>query len=276
MTVHTMMPAPPAAAAATPAAESNPLLAPWTGAYGGVPPVDRVRVADFKPALLAAMAEQLADVERIAANPDAADFDNTIAALERAGRTLSRVGRIFGVYTATLNDRDVQAVDTETAPLIAAHADRITQNAGLFTRIAAVYAARATSGLTPEQQRLTWVIHTAFVRAGARLGATAKARLAQLNQTLASHCTRFSQNLLADENDHWLGLDDDADLEGLPESTCAALAAAACSRSATACMSATSSCTRATAAGQTASISATARSGVFAIESSSRQCAKDG
>jgi peptidyl-dipeptidase Dcp len=228
MTVTTMLTlAPTTAAAATAAAGANPLLAPWTGPYGGVPPFDRVHVADFKPALLAAMAQELADVDRIAASPDAATFDNTIAALERSGRTFARVGRIFGVYTSTLNDKDVQAVETETAPLIAAHSDRITQNTQLFARIAAVYAARETSGLTAEQRRLTWVIYTSFVRAGAKLDAKAKARLSELNQALASHYTKFSQNLLADENDHWLALESDADFAGLPESTRAALAAGA-------------------------------------------------
>ena len=228
MTLTTILTCAPAAAAAPGAAAApNPLLAPWSGPYGGIPPFDRVRVADFKPALLAAMAEELAEVEQIAGSADAATFDNTIAALERAGRSFGRVGRIFGVYTATLNDKDVQAIETETAPLIAAHSDRITQNAALFARIAAVYAARDTSGLTAEQQRLTWVIYSGFVRAGAKLDGAAKARLSELNQALAAHYTRFSQNLLADENEHWLALDDEADFAGLPESTRAALAAGA-------------------------------------------------
>ncbi len=216
-----------AAAAPAAAAQLNPLLQPWTGPYGGVPPFDRVRVADFKPALAAAMAEELADIDRIAANRAKPTFDNTIAAMERSGRAFDRVARIFGVYTSTLNDKDVRAVETEIAPLLAAHADQITQNAKLFARIAAVYAARDTSGLSAEQRRLTWVVYTDFVRAGAKLDAKAKARLSQLNQQLATLYTRFSQNLLADENDHWLALDTDADFAGLPDSVRAAVAAAA-------------------------------------------------
>jgi peptidyl-dipeptidase Dcp len=229
MTLSTMLPLAATAAATTAAAAAppNPLLQPWTGPYGGVPPFDRVRVADFKPALVAAMAEELADIDRIAGNRAKPTFDNTIAAMERSGRTFDRVARIFGVYTSTLNDKDVQAVETETAPLFAAHADQITQNAKLFKRIAAVYATRETSGLSAEQQRLTWVVYTDFVRAGAKLDAKAKARLSQLNQQLATLYTRFSQNLLADENDHWLALDSDADFEGLPDSVRAGAAAAA-------------------------------------------------
>ena len=217
-----------AAACAAPAAtDANPLLASWTGPYGGVPPFDRVRVSDFKPALLAGMAEEKAEVERVANNPAAPTFDNTIAALERSGRTLDRVRRVFNVYTSTLNDKDVQAIDTETAPLLAAHADEIVQNPKLFARIAKVYEAREKSGLSPEQQRLTWVVYTNFARAGARLEPKAKERLSRINQALAKLYTQFSQNLLADENDHWLALDSDADFEGLPESTRAALASGA-------------------------------------------------
>ncbi len=219
-----------AGAASAPAPASNPLLAPWTGPYGGVPPFDRVRVADFKPALLAAMAEETAEVNRIADSAEAPTFQNTIAALEAAGRTFGRVGRIFGIYTSTLNGKDVQAVETELSPRFAAHADEITQNSKLFARIAAVYATRESSGLTPEQRRLTWVVYTGFVRQGAKLDAKAKARLSELNQQLASLYTKFSQNLLADENGHWLALDSDADFAGLPEPTRAALAAGATAR----------------------------------------------
>jgi peptidyl-dipeptidase Dcp len=229
-TMLTPVPATSAATPTTPAAATSPMLAPWAGPYGGVPPFDKVRVADFKPVLLAAMAQETADVERIANNPDAPTFQNTIAALEGAGRAFNRAGRIFGVYTSTLNDKAVQAVDTELSPVFAAHADEITQNVKLFARVAAVYAARGTSGLTPEQQRLTWVVYTGFVRQGAQLDAKAKARLSELNQALASLYTKFSQNLLADENDHWLELNDDAEFAGLPESTRAALAAGATAR----------------------------------------------
>jgi peptidyl-dipeptidase Dcp len=220
----------PAAAAAHGGAAASPLLAPWTGPYGGVPPFDKVRVADFKPALLAGMAEEIAEVERIAANPAPPTFDNTLAALERSGQALDRANRIFRIYTTTLNDEGVQAIDTETAPLLAAHADQITQNERLFRRIAAIYAAREKSGLSAEQQRLAWLYYTNFVRAGAQLDAKSKARLSELNQQLASRYTKFSQNLLAEENDRWLELTSDADFAGLPDSVKHSLAAAAESR----------------------------------------------
>ncbi|HEX2121554.1 MAG TPA: M3 family metallopeptidase [Thermoanaerobaculia bacterium] len=206
---------------------SNPLLEPWTGPYGGVPPFDAVRVADFKPALEAAMAENLAEVERIANDPAPPTFQNTIAALERTGRTLDRVGTIYGVWSSTMSDDAFQNVEREMAPKLAAFSDQITQNVPLFRRIEAVYNSPEKATLTPEQQRLTWVYYTNFVRAGARLDAAAKARLSEINQQLAGLYTQFAQNVLADENDQFLVIENEADLAGLPQSIRANLATAA-------------------------------------------------
>jgi peptidyl-dipeptidase Dcp len=212
------------------AATANPLLAPWTGPFGGVPPFDRAKVEHLKPALEAAMAEQLAEIDRIAGDPAPPTFENTLAALERSGRALDRVSSVYGVFQGTLNGPEVQAVEREMAPKLAAVSDRITHNEKLFARIAAVHEKRDASGLTPEQRRLAWLVHTNFVRAGAKLDATAKARLSELNQRLAALSTSFSQNVLADENDRLLLLDGEADLAGLPESVRSAAASAAAAR----------------------------------------------
>jgi len=211
-------------------AVANPLLAPWTGPYGGVPPFDLVQVDHLKPALEAAMAEKLGEIDRIAAIAEPATFDNTIAAMERSGRTLDRVNTVYGIYSSTLNDEAVQAVEREMAPKLAAFNDRITQNEALFKRIAAVYEARETSGLSAEQQRLAWVYYTNFVRAGAQLDAQAKQRLSAINQKLASLYTAFGQNVLADENDAQLVIENESDLAGLPESARAGAAQIAAAR----------------------------------------------
>src|SRR5690606_36937793 len=209
------------------ASEPNPLLVEWTGPYGGVPPFDRVRVEDFEPALEAAMAENLAEVERIATNPPEPTFENTIAALERAGRTFDRVGTVYWVCSATLNSPEFQAVERVMAPRLAAFSDRITQNEALFRRIEPVYESPEMEELTPEQQRLTWRYYTNFVRAGAKLDAAAKARLSEVNQRLAELFTRFNQNVLADETNHYLVLESEEDLAGLPQSVRDAAAALA-------------------------------------------------
>ena len=213
-----------------PAVTNNPLLAPWDGPYGGVPPFNEVEVADFRPALESAMAENLAQVDRIARDPAPPTFENTISALERAGRTLNRVFTAYGVWSSTMNTPEFQAVEREMAPRLASFSDQIYQNAELFRRIEAVYNSPERSRLTPEQQRLAWWYHNNFVRAGARLDATAKARLSDINQQLAGLFTRFSQNVLADETDQFLVIDNQADLAGLPQSLRDAAANAAAAK----------------------------------------------
>ncbi len=217
-------------AAEPPATEGNPLLAPWSGPYGGVPPFDQAKVEQLKPGLEAGMAEELAEIDRITSNPEAATFENTLAAMERSGRTLDRVGTVYGIFSSTLNDEAVQAVEREMAPKLAAFSDQITQNEKLFARIAAVYGTRADSGLTPEQQRLAWLYYTNFVRAGAELDAAAKQKLSAINQQLAALYTRFSQNVLADENDQQVVIEKEADLAGLPRSVREGAAQVAASR----------------------------------------------
>lgn len=198
--------------------ETNPLLADWTGPFDGVPPFDRVKVSDMKPALEAAMAENLAEIDKIAANPEAPNFENTIAAMERTGRTLDRVSTIYGIWGSNMSTPELRAVESEMDPKLAGFYDKITQNAALFKRIETVYNSPEKSKLTPEQQRLTWRYYTNFVRAGAKLSPDAKTRLSAINQQLATLYTKFSQNLLADENDLYLELKSEADLAGLPQS----------------------------------------------------------
>lgn len=195
---------------------TNPLLAPWPGPFGGVPPFGRFKVSDLKPALETAMAESLAEVDRIAANSAPPTFDNTIAAMDRAGHALDRVSAIYGIYTSTLNDAEVQTVEREMELKLAAFFDRIIQNSQLFARIAAVYASRSHLALTAEQQRLLWLKYTRFARAGARLDEPAKALLAELNQRLAALYTSFRQNVLAEESTQMVLLERAEDLVGLP------------------------------------------------------------
>jgi peptidyl-dipeptidase Dcp len=213
-----------------PATVTNPLLAEWTGPYGGVPPFDQVRVEDFEPALEAAMAENLAEVGRIAADPAPPTFENTIAAMEQAGQTLSRVSTIYGIWGSNMSTPEFQAVQRVMAPRLAAFYDRITQNEPLFRRIEAVYHGPERAALTPEQQRLTWLYYTNFTRSGARLPAAEKARLSEINQRMAALFTAFNQNVLGDETEYALVLESEADLAGLPTPLRDAAAAEAESR----------------------------------------------
>jgi peptidyl-dipeptidase Dcp len=204
----------------------NPLLPDWTGPHGGVPPFADVKVDHLKPALEAGMAEQLADIEKVANDPAPPTFENTLVAMERGGRLLTRVSPVYGVWASNLSTPEFQAVEREMAPQLAAFRDKIFQNEKLFKRIEAVYDARLKSKLTPEQQRLAWLQYTTFVRAGAKLDAAAKKRMSEINQRLAALFTTFNQNVLADEKDYVLVLEE-TDLAGLPDSVRAAAAAAA-------------------------------------------------
>jgi len=206
---------------------TNPLLAPWTGPHGGTPPFDRVQIADLAPALDAAMAEQLAAIEMIAANPAPPTFDNTLAAYERSTRLLDRVLAVYGVFTGCLSDPALQDVERDMAPRLAAFQDRLVQHRGFLNRVAAVHAAAGTSGLAPEQQRLAWLVHTNLVHAGACLPDAAQQQLSAINQRLAECHTAFAQNVLREETDGVLLLDEEADVAGLPESVRRAAADAA-------------------------------------------------
>jgi peptidyl-dipeptidase Dcp len=213
------------------AAPSTPLLlAPWAGPHNGAPPFDKVAVSDFNPALLAAMDENRAEIVVIAGDSAPATFANTIAALENSGRALNRVSAMLNVWTSTLNDSAMRAVEQEVAPVLAAFDDEVVQNAALFARVKAVYDVRETSGLTPEQQRLTDVVYRNFARRGAALTPDEKARMAAINQRLATLHTTFSQNVLADEEGYALTLTSEADLAGLPTTLIAGAAEAAKAR----------------------------------------------
>lgn len=221
-------PAKKAASKTIKGAQASPvptLTDPWGGPYGGVPAFDKVKVADFEPALEWAMAEQRAAIKAITDNPGAPDFANTIEALESSGQAFGRVSAIYGIWDSNLSDKAFQAVSTKMSPKLAAFADEITQNGPLFARVEAVYKAQDTLNLTPEQKRLLWLNYRDFVRAGAKLSKADKAKVAAINKDLAAHFNTFSKNLLHDEAQvTWLTRDD---LAGLPDSFVASLAAKA-------------------------------------------------
>lgn len=201
------------------------LTDPWTGPYGGVPPFGKVRVSDFEPALDWAMDQQRIAIKAITANSAAPDFANTIVALESSGQAYGRVSAIYGIWDSNLSDKAFQTVSAKMSPKLAAFADEITQNEALFARVEAVYKAQDKLDLTAEQKRLLWLNYRDFVRAGAKLSKADKAKVAAINQKLATHFDTFSKNLLHDESQvTYVGK---ADLAGLPDSFVASLAAKA-------------------------------------------------
>ncbi|MES2033856.1 MAG: M3 family metallopeptidase [Pseudomonadota bacterium] len=204
-----------AVARAAAATSSNPMLQTWTGPFGGVPAFDKVKVSDFQSGADEAMARNLAEIDVITANTAPATFENTIAALEDSGRALGDFYTYYGIWGSNMSSPEFQAVETILDPKLAAFGDKITQNEKLFARIEAVYNSPEKAKLTSEQQRVAWIYYTNFVRAGAKLAPAAKKRVAAINEELAGLYTKFSQNLLADENTY-IELTA-ADLVGLPE-----------------------------------------------------------
>ena len=214
----------------TASAADNPVLADWGSAHGGTPAFDEIKVEHFLPALDQAMARYRGQLAAIASNPEPASFANTLEAMERSGRGFRQATATMSVFTSTMNSPAMQAVQREAAPKLAAFRDEIFHNRPLFDRIRAVYEARETDALTPEQQRLAYVIHQRFERQGAALPPADKHRLAEINQRLASLYTAFSQNILADEEGLALILDSEADLAGLPADMVEAARVAAADR----------------------------------------------
>ena len=204
-------------------------LAEWGGPYGGVPPFDRVKVEQFKPALEEAMAQALAEVDQIAGDPEAPNFENTIAAMERSGKALDRVTAVYNVWSGGMSSDAFRAVEQEMEPKLAEFRDTVMQNARLFERIEKIYGARERSGLTPEQQRLVWDYYTDFLREGAKLTPEQKAIVAGINKQLAELYTKFGNNLLHDEESYVLYLTK-SQLGGIPENQVKAMAEAAAQR----------------------------------------------
>ena len=193
----------------------NPLLQSWTAPHG-LPPFDALRPEHFAPGLREAMQEHRSELDAIASQTEAPDFDNTVVRFDAAGRLLGRIEGVFHNLCASETSSALQQVQREMAGPVAAHTNAVYMHAALFARIEAVRARAALFGLSAEQQRLLDQVHRDFVRAGARLAPAAQGRYAALMERLAALTTQFGQNVLADESTYRLSLADPAACAGLP------------------------------------------------------------
>ena len=212
-----------ASAVAHPA--ENPLLRAWQTPFE-TPPFTEIAPAHFMPAFEQAFADHSAEVAAITNDPATPDFNNTITALERAGKLLSKVSAVFYDLVSAHSNPALLAIDKEVSLRMARHWNPIMMNAVLFGRIVALHDNRATLGLTSEQTRLLERTYTRFHRSGAGLDEQAKARMAEINERLAHLGTAFSHHLLGDEQDWFMELGE-ADCGGLSNSFIAAAKAAA-------------------------------------------------
>ncbi len=212
--------APPAAA------HENPLMEPSTLPFHA-PPFDRIRDADYRPAIEAGMKDQLSEVQRIASQTAPPTFDNTLVALERSGQLLNRATKAFFAVTGANTDDTLQAVLEEEAPKLAAHSDAVYLNGPLFERVKSLYDRRDGLGLNAEQKRLAEQYYRDFVRAGANLSEADKDRLRALNQEESKLSTDFQNRLLGATKEGAVVIADSAQLSGLSDGEVAAAASAA-------------------------------------------------
>jgi peptidyl-dipeptidase Dcp len=198
-----------------PANHDNPLLGAWDTPHA-LPPFQRLRPAHFEPALRAAMRAHLEELAAIRTQAAPPDFENTVAAFDRAGRQLDRVASVFYNLTSSATSPELQAVQCAMAGPMAAHHTAVYTDLQLFARFDQLHARRASLGLAAEPLRLLERIHLDFVRSGARLADADRSRLAQIMEQLAQLMTRFAQNVLHDESTWQLELRSEDDLAGLP------------------------------------------------------------
>ena len=212
--------------AAVPAAADNPFFEVSPLPYQA-PRFDLIKDEHYGPALEAGMAEQRAEMEAIANNPEPPSFENTIVAMEKTGGLLNRAAAVFFNLAGAHTNPTIQKTQAELAPKLAAHEDAILLNGKLYERVRTLYDNRDSLGLDPQALRLVERYHTAFVRAGARLSDADKEALKAMNAELATLATQFSQNVLKEVNASGVLVEDVAELDGLPAEAVTAAAEAA-------------------------------------------------
>ncbi|MHC2256050.1 peptidyl-dipeptidase Dcp [Bradyrhizobium embrapense] len=205
--------------------QNNPLLKAWQTPLE-TPPFAEIKPEHFLPAFEQAFADHSAEVAAITHDPALPDFDNTITALERSGKLLSKVSAVFYDLVSAHSSPAILEIDKEVSPRMARHWNPIMMNAVLFGRIAMLHEKRASLGLTGEQMRLLERTYTRFRRSGAGLDDAAKARMAEINERLAHLGTSFSHHLLGDEQEWFMELGE-GDRAGLSDTFVAAAKAAA-------------------------------------------------
>ncbi|MGB5393511.1 MAG: M3 family metallopeptidase [Lutimonas sp.] len=196
---------------------TNTLLKDWEGPYGGVPAFDQMKVSEVKEALEKGMELHLAEIESIANQTSEPTFENTIEAMERAGKKIDDVFVYYGIFSSNLSSPEFREIQKEMSPVLSDYRSKISQNEKLFERIKAVYERSQKEALAPDQQRVVDLIYKNFEMNGANLDAEKKKRYAEINKELSALYTQFSNNVLHDEENYITYLNKDQ-LGGLSES----------------------------------------------------------
>lgn len=196
--------------------ETNVLLQDWTGPYGGVPAFDKMKVEDVKSAMIRGMELNLQEIEAIANNEEAPNFKNTIEEMERSGKALDNGFTYYGIFSSNMSTPEFREVQRELAPLFSEYRSKITQNEKLFKRVKALYDASEVHPYEDDQQRVLDLVYKSFEMNGAELDSVKKKRYAEINKELSGLYTKFSNNVLHDEENYITYLTEDQ-LGGLSE-----------------------------------------------------------
>ena len=203
----------------------NPFFQEWNTAYE-VPPFMDIKDEHYMPAYKKGMEENLSEIDAIVNNPEAPTFANTIEELERTGKLLTKVARVFSNLASSNTNPKLQELQRELSPMLSAHYDKISLNEGLFNRVEAIWQEKETLDLTGEQRKLLEDTRKQFVRSGALMSEEQKKQITEINSKISGLSTSFGQNLLAETNGFELILNL-SDLDGLSEGVIAAASDAA-------------------------------------------------
>ena len=209
--------------AAEPAERTNPFLTDYTTPYQ-IPPFESITYADYMPAVKEGIRQYEADIDAIIRNRATPDFENTILAMEQAGRLLNRVLLVFSSLNETDSSPEMVKLSEEIFPLYSQTVDKVMMNDLLFQRVKQVYDNRAKFNLTPAENRDVEETYKQFVRSGALLSDADKKKLMEMNSQLTDLFLQFNKNLLNDTNAFQLLVTDEAKLSGIPASNIAVAA----------------------------------------------------
>lgn len=206
--------------------ETNPFLTEWDTPFG-TPPFDKIKTEHYLSAYEAALAEQNDEINAIINNNEEPTFENTVVALDQSGSLLRKVSRVFSAMNGAMSNEEMQAISKEISPKITKHKDDINLNSDLFNRIEAVYNKKESLGLNTEQEKLLDKYYKKFVRGGINLDEKSKEEFRKINEEIALLTLNFGENVLKETNKFEMVIDNEEDLEGLPESVISGAAEAA-------------------------------------------------
>lgn len=195
----------------------NTLLKAWDGPYEGVPDFESMKLDDLEPAMDYAIEKHLEEIDNIAKNPDPATFENTIEAMEKAGKLMDRVYTYYGIWSSNKSSEEFREIQQKLSPKLSDYRSKISQNEKLFNRIKTVYEQSQNEAFEAQEQRVVELVYKSFEMNGANLDKAGKERYAEINKELSKLYTDFSNNVLHDEENYVTFLNEDQ-LSGLSDS----------------------------------------------------------